>query len=49
MKANGAVSERSSAVGATKQQYPEGTKLNKGTVVSVEFYDIAGVSEGISR
>ncbi len=49
MKANGAVSERSSAVGATKQQYPEGTKLPKGTVVSVEFYDIAGVSEGISR
>ncbi len=49
MKANGAVSERSSAVGATKQQYPEGTKLKKGTVVSVEFYDIAGVSEGISR
>lgn len=49
MKANGAVSERSSAVGATKQQYSEGTKLKKGTVVSVEFYDIAGVSEGISR
>ena len=49
MKANGAVSERSSAVGATKQQYAEGTKLTKGTVVSVEFYDIAGVSEGISR
>ncbi len=49
MKANGAVSERSSAVGATKQQYAEGTKIPKGTVVSVEFYDIAGVSEGISR
>ncbi|MBQ2840187.1 MAG: PASTA domain-containing protein [Oscillospiraceae bacterium] len=48
MKANGAVDKRSSAVGATKQQYPEGTKLKRGTVVSVEFYDINGVSEGIS-
>jgi len=48
MKAVGAVSSRSSAVSATKQEYPEGTKLRKGTVVSVEFYDVAGVSEGIS-
>ncbi len=48
MKANGAVGERSSAIGATKQQYPEGTKLKRGTVVTVEFYDINGVSEGVS-
>ena len=48
MKANGAVNQRSSAVGATKQEYPEGTMLKRGTVVSVEFYDVDGVSEGIS-
>lgn len=48
MKASGAVDSRSSAIGATKQQYSEGTMLNRGTVVSVEFYDIDGVSEGIS-
>lgn len=48
MKANGAVDKRSSAVGATKQQYPEGTKLKRGTVVTVEFYDVDSVSEGIS-
>ncbi len=48
MKANGAVDKRSGSVGATKQQYPEGAKLKKGTVVEVEFYDVNGVSEGIS-
>ena len=48
MKANGAVDKRSGSVGATKQQYPEGTKLKRGTVVEVEFYDVNGVSEGIS-
>ena len=48
MKADGAVGQRSSAVGATKQQYPEGTKLKRGTVVNIEFYDVNGVSEGIS-
>ncbi|MBR5543629.1 MAG: PASTA domain-containing protein [Oscillospiraceae bacterium] len=48
MKANGAVDKRSTSVGATKQQYPEGTKLSRGTVVTVEFYDVNGVSEGIS-
>lgn len=48
MKANGAVDKRSGSVGATKQQYPEGTMLKKGTVVEVEFYDVNSVSEGIS-
>ena len=48
MKADGAVGQRSAAVGATKQQYPEGTKLRRGTVVNIEFYDVNGVSEGIS-
>ncbi len=48
MKASGAVDKRSGSVGATKQQYPEGTMLSRGTVVEVEFYDVAGVSEGIS-
>lgn len=48
MKADGAVGQRSAAVGATKQQYPEGTKLKRGTVVNIEFYDVNGVSEGIS-
>ncbi len=48
MKSNGAVDKRSAAVGATKQQYPEGTKLKRGTVVTVEFYDVNSVSEGIS-
>ena len=48
MKANGSVDKRSGSVGATKQQYPEGTLLSRGTVVEVEFYDINGVSEGIS-
>ncbi len=48
MKAIGAVGTRSSAVGATKQEYPEGSEVEKGTVVTVEFYDVKGVSEGIS-
>lgn len=48
MKANGAVDKRSSSVGATKQEYPAGTKLKRGSVVTVEFYDVNGVSEGIS-
>ncbi len=48
MRAEGSVDSKSSAVGATKQQYPEGTKLSRGTVVTVEFYDVKGVSEGIS-
>ncbi len=48
MKASGAIDKRSSAIGATKQQYPEGTKLKRGTVVTVEFYDVDSVSEGVS-
>lgn len=48
MKASGAVDKKSTAVGATKQQYPEGTKLRRGTVVNVEFYDVDSVSEGVS-
>lgn len=48
MKAEGAVDSRSSAVGATKQEYAEGTMLSRGTVVTVEFYDVKGVSEGVS-
>lgn len=48
MRANGAVDKRSGSVGATKQQYPAGTKLKRGSVVQVEFYDVNGVSEGIS-
>lgn len=48
MKANGAVDKRSGNIAATKQQYAEGASLKRGTVVEVEFYDINGVSEGIS-
>ncbi len=48
MRANGAVDKRSGNIAATKQQYAEGASLKRGTVVEVEFYDINGVSEGIS-
>ncbi|MBE6911526.1 MAG: PASTA domain-containing protein [Ruminococcaceae bacterium] len=48
MRAQGAVSVGTSTVTATKQEYPEGTMLSPGTVVTVDFYDIKGVSEGVS-
>ena len=48
MRANGAVDKRSGSLGATKQQYPAGSKLKRGSVIQVEFYDVNGVSEGIS-
>ena len=45
MKPQGAVSQVGSAVTASKQQYAPDTELSRGTVVTVEFYAVAEVSE----
>ncbi len=45
MKPTGAVTSASSTVTASKQQYAPDTELARGTVVTVEFYAVAEVSE----
>ncbi len=48
LDATGAVSKKSGNVTASMQRYAAGTKVQIGTVVTVEFYATDGVQEGIT-